>query len=393
MTSAIVVGAGIGGLAAALGLLRAGQQVRVFEQVSALGEVGAGLSITPNAGKALRYLGLEAELERIGSRPPAGCIRHFKTGAVLVHLPQDQSRERYGMPLYHVHRADLHASLQAAVQALDPECIVTAAAVKHVHSGSSSASIELQDGSRHEADWLVGADGIHSVTRVSLFGPDRPNFTGYVAWRGLIPGELVPQALLDPPLCMTVGPRRLLMRYPLRRGTLVNFVAIARREAWTEEGWSVRSTLEELLAEFADFESHSLDLLRLTPADRLFKWGLFDRDPLPMWTQGRATLLGDAAHAMPPFTGQGAVMALEDAAVLGRVMHAVAGGDDASGNVLDNALRRYETARHARVTAALTMSRSRSELYFADDPQQQVRALGTGMAEIRTLYDYDAGQA
>jgi salicylate hydroxylase len=382
-SSVIVVGAGIGGLAAALGLLRAGQQVRVLEQVEVLGEVGAGLSITPNAGKALRYLGLEQELARIGSNPPAGCIRHYATGAVLVRLPQDQSRDRYGMPLYHVHRADLHATLLAAVCALDPECVVTSATVRIVESAASGVIVELSDGRRFEADWLIGADGIHSATRVALFGPDRPNFTGYVAWRGLIPGDLVPPALLDPPLCMTVGPRRMLMRYPLRRGSLVNFVAIARRDAWMEEGWSVRSTLAEVLEEFADFEPHSLDLLALTPPDRLFKWGLFDRDPLPTWTRGRSTLLGDAAHAMPPFTGQGAVMALEDAAVMGRMV--------AMSKTPDEVLRRYEEARHARVSAALAMSRSRAELYFADDPQQQVKALGAGMAELRTLYDYDAG--
>lgn len=382
-SSVIVVGAGIGGLAAALGLLRAGQRVQVLEQVEVLGEVGAGLSITPNAGKALRYLGLEQELVRIGSNPPAGCIRHYATGAVLVRLPQDQGRERYGMPLYHVHRADLHAALLAAVRALDPDCVVTSATVRSVESTTTGVTVDLSDGRRFLADWLIGADGIHSATRVALFGPDRPNFTGYVAWRGLIPGELVPPALLDPPLCMTVGPRRLLMRYPLRRGSLVNFVAIARRDAWMEEGWSVRSTLAEVLEEFADFEPHSLDLLALTPPDRLFKWGLFDRDPLPTWTRGRATLLGDAAHAMPPFTGQGAVMALEDAAVMGRMV--------ATSISPDEVLQRYEQARHARVSAALAMSRSRAELYFADDPQQQVKALGAGMAELRTLYDYDAG--
>jgi salicylate hydroxylase len=382
-SSVIVVGAGIGGLAAALGLLRAGQRVQVLEQVEVLGEVGAGLSITPNAGKALRYLGLEQELVRIGSNPPAGCIRHYATGAVLVRLPQDQGRERYGMPLYHVHRADLHAALLAAVRALDPDCVVTSATVRSVESTTTGVTVDLSDGRRFVADWLIGADGIHSATRVALFGPDRPNFTGYVAWRGLIPGELVPPALLDPPLCMTVGPRRLLMRYPLRRGSLVNFVAIARRDAWMEEGWSVRSTLAEVLEEFADFEPHSLDLLALTPPDRLFKWGLFDRDPLPTWTRGRATLLGDAAHAMPPFTGQGAVMALEDAAVMGRMV--------ATSTSPDEVLQRYEQARHARVSAALAMSRSRAELYFADDPQQQVKALGAGMAELRTLYDYDAG--
>lgn len=193
----------------------------------------------------------------------------------------------------------------------------------------------------------------------------------------------MPPDLLDPPLGMTVGPRRLLMRYPLRRGALVNFVAVARRDAWTEEGWSVAAPVSELMQEFADFDSHVTRLLALTPADKLFRWGLFDRDPLPTWTAARTTLLGDAAHAMPPFTGQGAVMALEDAVVLGAAAAIATDPDDA--------LARYERARHARVTAALEMSRSRAKLYFADDPQQQVQALGAGMAEIRTLYDYDAG--
>jgi salicylate hydroxylase len=379
----IVIGAGIGGLAAALGLLRSGQRVRLYEQVSELGEVGAGLSITPNAGKALAQLGLADELERIGSMPAAGAIRHYASGEVLVHLPQDHGRERYGIPLFHVHRADLHAVLQAAVRALDPDCLQVGRALLSLETHAAGVRAQLGDGSTVSADWLVGADGIRSTTRAQLFGPDTPMFTGYVAWRGLVPGELVPPELLDPPLCMTVGPRRLLMRYPLRRGAVINFVAVARRNAWTEEGWSVRSDLSELLEEFSDFEPRSRRFLELTPADRLFKWGLFDRDPMPTWTRGRATLLGDAAHAMPPFTGQGAVMALEDAAVLGRAAAVAADPDEA--------LRRYEAARHPRASAALAMSRSRAPLYFGDEPAQQVRELGAGMAEIRTLYDYDAG--
>lgn len=379
----IVVGAGIGGLAAALGLLRAGQRVRVFEAVGELGEVGAGLSITPNAGKALASLGLADALVRIGSTPPAGALSHYATGDVLVPLPQDRSRERYGMPLYHVHRADLHGALLAAVRALDPDCLQLGAALESLESRADGVTARFADGRVERADWLVGADGIRSTTRRLLFGDGAPRFTGYVAWRALIPGERVRPELLDPPLCMTVGPRRLLMRYPLRRGALVNIVALARRDAWTEEGWSVRAELPELLAEFADFEPHTRELLALVPPERLFKWGLFDRDPLPTWTHGRATLLGDAAHPMPPFTGQGAVMALEDAAVLGRVAALAPGPDEA--------LQRYEIARHARVTAALAMSRSRDTLYFGDDPAQQVRALGAGMAELRTLYEYDPG--
>lgn len=378
----LVVGAGIGGLAAALSLARAGQRVRVFEQVATIGEVGAGLSITPNAGRALLHLGLGEALARIGSTPPVGAIRHYATGEVLVTLAQDQSREKYGVPLYHVHRADLHAALAAALRETQGDVIHTGRALESLQQGSQGVVARFSDGSTASGDCLIGADGIHAATRRLLFGADRPNFTGYIAWRGLVPGERVDPALIDPPLCMTVGPRRMFMRYPLRRGQLVNFVAIARRAAWTEEGWSVPATVQEVLDEFADFEPRVRALLALTPPERLFKWGLFDRDPLPTWTRGRVTLLGDAAHPMPPFTGQGAVMALEDAAVLGRAV--------AAAPSIEAALQRYEAARHARVVAALEMSRSRSELYFADDPAQQVRALGAGMAELRTLYDYDA---
>lgn len=379
----IIVGAGIGGLAAALALLRAGHRVRVIERSAALGEVGAGLSITPNASKALAYLGLAGELSRIGSTPTAGSLRHYRTGEDLVRLPQDRSRERYGYPLYHVHRADLHQILLSAVTALDVDSVVTSEEFVDFKEDHDGVSVHCSSGWSENADYVIGADGIHSRVREQLFGPDQPNFTGYVAWRGLIPGDRVPPGLLDPPLCMTLGPRRMLMRYPLRRGSWINFVAIAKRDAWMEEGWSVRSTLDELLIEFADFEPRALDLLSLTSSDRLYKWGLFDRDPLPSWTQGRVTLLGDAAHAMPPFTGQGAVMALEDAAVLGRAAQA-RGAEDLF-------LKRYERERIGRVTDALAMSRARADLYFGDEPAEQVKALTAGMMELRTLYDYDAG--
>lgn len=381
----LVVGAGIGGLAAALALLRAGQRVRVIEQVAELSEVGAGLSITPNAGRALLALGLGDELPRIGSTPSLGAIRHYASGEILVTLAQDQSREKYGVPLYHMHRADLHQALLSAVLALAPDALLTGRALHSLQQHDDGVVAVLADGSTLTADWLVGCDGLRSTTRALMFGAETPLFTGYVAWRGLVPASLLRPQEIEPPMCMTVGPRRMIMRYPLRRGSLVNYVALARRSAWAEEGWSVRSQLSELLAEFADFEPTSRRLLEQTPPDRCFQWGLFDREPLPTWTKGRATLLGDAAHAMPPFTGQGAALALEDAVVLGRAA--------AAAGTVGEALQRYELARHARATAGLAMSRARAALYFADDPSQQVRALGAGMAEMRTLYDYDAGTA
>jgi salicylate hydroxylase len=348
-----------------------------------LGEVGAGLSITPNAGKALIALGLGPALERMGSRPPAGAIRHYRSGEVLVTLAQDQSGETYGVPLYHVHRADLHAALLAEFALCAPGAVQTAATVTAVENRDSKVDVYLADGRILHADWLVGADGIHSAVRAALFGSGAPRFTGFVAWRGLLPAAQAPSALFEPPLSMTLGPRRLLMRYPLRQRSLLNYVAIAHREAWMEEGWSVRAELEEVQREFHDFESVSQQLLALTPRDRVFKWGLFDRDPLPTWIRGRALLLGDAAHPMPPFTGQGAVMALEDATVLGRCVLAE--------RDIDAALARYERARYQRVNDVLAMSRARSDLYFAPDPSAQVRALAAGMAELRTLYHYDAG--
>ena len=382
-SNVLVVGAGIGGMAAALALLRAGQRVRIIEQASELGEVGAGLSITPNAGRALIALGLGAALQDIGSTPSVGAIRHYASGEILVSLSQDDTRGKYGVPLYHVHRADLHHALLQAVMALDPRCLQTGCSLRSIGFRADGVLVGLADGNTLSADWLVGCDGVRSATRAAMFGADEPHFTGYVAWRGLVPAELLPQALREPPLCMTVGPRRMLMRYPLRGGSLINFVALARRDAWAEEGWSVRSRLDELLAQFADFEPGARRLLELTPADRCFVWGLFDRAPLASWMHGRAVLLGDAAHAIPPFTGQGAALALEDAVVLGRAAAAAADPDEA--------MRRYQQARHQRASAGLAMSRARAALYFADDPAQQVRALGAGMSELRILYDYDAG--
>ena len=158
-THVIVAGAGIGGLAAALGLARAGQHVTVLEQVAELGEVGAGLSITPNAGKALIALGLGDQLDRIGSRPTEGAMRHYASGEVLVRLPQDRTAETYGVPLYHMHRADLHAALLAALLRLQPAAVHVGTAVTGVEQGRNAVSVLLANGERISADWLVAAAG------------------------------------------------------------------------------------------------------------------------------------------------------------------------------------------------------------------------------------------
>jgi salicylate hydroxylase len=381
----VITGAGIGGLTAALALLRAGREVLVLEQSQELGEVGAGLTVTPNASRALASLGLGEALQRIGSAPPAGAILHYATGETLVPLPQDESAARHGAPLYHIHRADLHATLAAAVEALGPGCVRLGARLASVEQGDGEVSLTLTSGERLRGAALVGSDGLRSRVRESMFSGEAPAFAGFVAYRGLVPGDALAPELKRQPLAMWLGPGRLFMRYRLRGGALYNFVAVARRGEWVEDGWSVPAKVGEVLGEFADFDPVVLRTVALTPGGTLYRWGLFAHRPLDTWVAARVALLGDAAHAMPPFLGQGAAMAIEDGVVLGRALAIV--------EAIPEALQRYQSARVGRANAVLQASWATAPLYFGDDPRSQMAALAQGMASQRQLYAYDAATA
>jgi len=378
----IVIGAGIGGLAAALGLLRAGHSVRVYEQARALGEVGAGLTITPNGSKALAWLGLGPELDGIISEPESGAIRHYATGELLVPLLADDARGRYGGALGHVHRSDLHAELVRAVRAVDANSIEAGRELTGLSQEGEGIVATFADGGQSHGQLLVGCDGVRSRVRELLFGDGGAVFAGFVAWRGLVRGDALPESMRSPPLAMWLGPGRMFMRYRLRRGELFNYVATARLDTWAEEGWSVPDTLDGLLARFGHFEPAVVEAIRATPPDRLFRWGIFGRRPLERWSAGAATLLGDAAHGMPPFLGQGAVAALEDAVVLARCVSAAA--------TIAEALQRYDQARVGRANGMMQAAHACGPLYHADDPAAQVAALGRSMGEQRKLYEYDA---
>ena len=381
----LIAGAGIGGLTAALALLRTGREVRVLEQSDALGEVGAGLTLTPNAGRALASLGLGHALARIGSAPERGEIRHFATGDRLVELPQAPPGTDPAARLYHVHRADLHGLLADAVRRLAPGCIDLESRVTAFEQDGSGVEVQIASGSRVAGSALVGCDGVRSTVRGLVFGDGDPQFTGYVAWRGLVPGERLDAGLKEPPLAMWLGPDRLFIRYRLRGGALCNYVGVAARAGWAEEGWAVRSSRSEFLAEFRDFEPDVGRVIEATPPDTLFRWGIFARQPLGRWNKGRVTLLGDAAHAMPPFLGQGAVMAIEDGVVLGRAF--AAAGDVAA------ALEAYQGARIDRTTAVMRASWECAPLYFGQDPAAQIGPLAASMAAQRESYRYDAASA
>lgn len=336
-----IVGAGIGGMSAALALARAGAQPTVFEQAPSLGEVGAGISLSPNAVKGLWYLGLGEPLAEQADEPPIQCTRHYQTGAELVRIDRADTPERYGAPYLQMHRADLHALLQQALRERAPAAVRLGQRLTGIEESPQQVRLKFDDGSDWTGDLVLGADGLRSPVRELHFGESSPEFTGYVAWRGLVPGDELTALDMPPGSSVFAAPARIFVHYPVRHGALRNYVAFARTHEWTEESWSQPAELDALIELFADFHPEARGILAHTPRESCHKWGLFARPPVPRWATGRVALLGDAAHPMLPWFGQGAACAIEDAVVLCRAMV------EADSQV--DALRRYENARHDRV--------------------------------------------
>jgi salicylate hydroxylase len=222
-----IIGAGIGGLSAALALQRAGVRVRVFEQSPQLGEVGAGISLSPTAAHALNDLGLHGTLESKAYKPEDQCVRHWRDGRPLAWVNRGQALfDKYGERYYLIHRADLHDALASAVRANDPEAIVLDARCVAISQDEQGATLKLASGASYSFEVLVGADGSRSVVRHHLFGALEPQYTGYIAWRGLVPLHLVPKEILEPPSGVFVGPGHLVNRYPVRNGELLALVSL-----------------------------------------------------------------------------------------------------------------------------------------------------------------------
>jgi salicylate hydroxylase len=386
-----IIGGGIGGLSAALALRRRGIEAIVCEQTSALSAFGAGLNLTPNAVKALRALGLEAEIEAIGSGSEFLLMRSWKSGRTISRTRRGDFRKTFGAPNLTVHRADLLAVLRGALKDADIRLGKRAVAVE---SGDRSAVVRFADGSEIEADVVVGADGIHSVVRNSLFGADAPRFTGCMCWRGMAPADAVPRDIDVTNGTLWMGPHGHVVHYPVRRGELVNIVAHFDSTAWTEESWTWEGGVEEVMTAYARWNPA---LTRLFPySERWYKWALYDRDPLERWSKGRATLLGDSAHAMLPYLGQGAGMAIEDGCVLAAMIARHA--DD-----LGEALLAYEQLRAPRTKAAVLGSRARAkenhlasrwERFKRDVKFAWRERLGTDTTAFQAawLYEYDVGR-
>ncbi len=299
-TQIIVAGAGIGGLVLALCLTREGFDVAVLEQAPALGEVGAGVQISANGSRVLHDLGLKDQLDAVAFTPERGEVRHGQTGKVLAERPLGgASVEKFGFPYYHLHRADLHGVLATALAARAPGSVHLSARVTGFSQTSSGVCVTTQAGETFDVAVLVGCDGIHSTVRETLFGPDDPRFTGCVAWRATIPAERLPAGHVRPVASNWIGRGGHFVHYYLRRGELVNCVGVFESDEWQAESWSSEGAKSEFLADF-DLWHDDVKLL-IRNADTCFRWGLFDRGPMPHWSQGRVTLLGDACHPMLPF--------------------------------------------------------------------------------------------
>src|SRR5262245_712008 len=307
-TQVAVIGGGIGGLGAALSLFRAGFDVQVYEQAHALREVGAGIQVSPNASRVLHGLGLADKLAELGVRPGAHHQRRWDDGRTLLKTPLgDTVVKAFGFPHYQSHRADVLSMLIAAFPA---ERLHTGHRLIAFTDRGDRVEAAFENGEHIATDALIGADGIHSTVRELLFGPADPHFTGCAAYRGLIPVERIKHLNVEVNGQVWMGPGKHIVMYYVAAKRLLNFVGVMERGSWTRESWTDRGDVKDLRAAFADWHSNLRAIIEAI--DETFIWGLFDRAPLPGWSVGRVTLLGDAAHPMLPFMAQGAAQALED---------------------------------------------------------------------------------
>jgi salicylate hydroxylase len=287
---------------------------------------------------------------------------HYQTGAKLAgeYDRSDGTKDVPELVGRQIHRADLHRILADKVQATASDGLYLDHKLVGIDQVNGTLSVRFGNGASYEADLVIGADGLKSATRQILFGADAPQFTGQVAYRFLVPIEIAGQFMGAGRAAVYFGPRRVLNRYTLRSGTIVNCVAIAQSDIWGDDGWSIPGNRDELLAEFSGWHQDVTGLIALAPPDRLIKWGLFEREPLPTWRSGHITLLGDAAHPMLPFMGLGAAMAIEDAMILARALE--------RSTDLATGLADYEANRIPRTAEVLRQSRLQGKLLQSRDP-------------------------
>lgn len=377
-----IVGGGAGGLAAANFLLRSGLDVTVYEQASRLGEVGAGVQIAPNGLRMLDRVGLGDSVRERGARLMPGSAYFRKEGGepvAAVHTT-DSSGE---LSLYGLHRADLISILS---DPLAEGVVRTGQRATRVEQGTQGVRIHFDNGEEAVADVLIGADGIHSTIRAQVVEPAAPVHSGSLAYRGLLDSSVLPEWPHDRSQ-FWMGDGKHFLVFPVRQGRMLNYVGFVPTDEAVKESWSATGDPDRLRASFVGWDPRVEELL--SKVETCFWWGLYDREPLPHWGEGRITLLGDAAHAMLPHLGQGVNQAIEDGAALGTFLAGAARED------VPRMLEAYGTLRRERTSRVQVGSRQNGKRYdsqYADLGERDSEIVASGSLRL-WLYDHDAESA
>jgi salicylate hydroxylase len=369
----IIAGAGIGGLCAALALAKHSFEVDVYEQSPHIGEVGAGLQLSPNAMHVLQALGIADEVHAKAFSPQSAVMRHYHTGKPYFTVPLgEQAIQQFGAPYLHIHRADLHTALHNACKDMKVS-IHLGQAIQSYQQTPQKLSVQFDNEQSLNADVLIGADGIKSNIQACMLGQTAAEFTGQVAWRGVVEARKLPKGLIKPNANLWVGPGKHFVSYYLRGGNLVNFIAVQERTDWQKESWNEPGNIAQLRGTFSNWHPEVTTLLEAT--QDCFLWALFDRKPLPKWSDRNVALLGDACHPMLPFLAQGAAMAIEDSYALAHCL--------SRNSNTQSALQTYQDIRLPRTRKIQLDARKNASLYHMSSPIERTKlALISGLSNI-----------
>lgn len=381
----LVAGAGIGGLALALALLRKGIDATVFEQAPELKPLGAGLQISPNGTRVLQDLEMSQALEGSYCETGSREVRLWNTGQTwpLFDLGAD-CVARFGAPYWTIHRGDLHMALLAEVERTKAGCVHLGRSAQAFQQTADGVEVTFQDGSKATGSALVGADGVHSAIRSALGIQDKPEFTGMMAWRGITPTEDLPEELRRNVGANWIGPGRHFVTYPMRGGKYINLVGIVEGADWIAESWNMQGETADWHADFDGW--HPLLHTLIERVETPYKWAFVGREPIEKWSSGVVTLLGDAAHPTLPFLGQGACMALEDSAVLARCIEGHI-GDLARAMTIFEGLRVDRTSKIVRNSREMATRFHNPSLADPDDAIAFINREWTP-EKTRTRYDW-----
>lgn len=375
-----IIGGGLAGLATAAALCRIGTEAEVFEQSPALGEIGAGVNVSPQAINALRAIGLGDKIAAVANIAPGVLTRDMNTGAPLHYRDQTAAAARFGAGPHSFHRADL---LQALASGVDPRSIHLDHRLIGLEERTACVELAFANGSRREADLVIGADGIHSSVRHVLYGDDNPTYTGQMVWRALLPGGEIPADVLEPSgHVQWLGRGRHFFAYYLRGRDVVNIVTQEDTDKWVEEGWSIPGDPDAMRASFPNPEPLLAALLRRV--NQCSQWGLFMRPVTDNWGHGRIALIGDAAHAMLPNAGQGASQSFEDAYILARWL-------TAEPDEPIQALQQFRRVRMPRVHAVQRLSAAivRAKHSYKQKSEQDAPAKVDAVDAMAWIWGYD----